>query len=83
MAERRVLAGRGGNGSAETGSLQPVEAEQERRCAMKSFQRITIDPAVMGKACIRGQRVTGGTVVGLLTAGSPLARGSEADRLQA
>ena len=37
---------------------------------MKSFDRITIDPAVMGgKACIRGMRVTVGTVVGLLAAG--------------
>lgn len=36
---------------------------------MKSFTRITLDPAVMGgKACIRGLRVTVGTVVGLLAA---------------
>ena len=36
---------------------------------MKSFDRITFDPAVMGgKACIRGMRVTVGTVVGLLAA---------------
>lgn len=36
---------------------------------MKSFERITIDPTVMGgKACIRGLRVTVGTVVGLLSA---------------
>lgn len=32
--------------------------------------RITFDPAVMGgKPCIRGMRVTVGTVVGLLAAG--------------
>ena len=37
---------------------------------MKSFDRITVDPDVMGgKACIRGLRVTVGTVVGLLAAG--------------
>ena len=37
---------------------------------MKSFDRITFDPAVMGgKASIRGMRVTVGTVVGLLAAG--------------
>ena len=37
---------------------------------MKSLDRITIAPAVMGgKACIRGMRVTVGTVVGLLAAG--------------
>ena len=34
------------------------------------MDRITVDPAVMGgKACIRGMRVTVGTVVGLLAAG--------------
>ena len=37
---------------------------------MKSLDRITIDPAVMGgKACVRGMRVTVGMVVGLLAAG--------------
>jgi uncharacterized protein (DUF433 family) len=37
---------------------------------MKNLNRITLDPAVMGgKPCIRGLRVTVGTVVGLLAAG--------------
>ena len=37
---------------------------------MHAFDRITFNPAVMGgKACIRGLRVTVGTVVGLLAAG--------------
>ena len=37
---------------------------------MKRLPRITLDPDVMaGKACIRGLRVTVGTVVGLLAAG--------------
>lgn len=37
---------------------------------MKAFPRITFDPAVMGgKPCIRGLRVTVGTIVGLLAAG--------------
>ena len=37
---------------------------------MEAFTRITFDPAVMGgKACIRGLRVTVGTVIGLLAAG--------------
>ena len=37
---------------------------------MKSFDRITFDPAfVGGKACTRGMRVTVGTVVRLLAAG--------------
>jgi len=37
---------------------------------MQRFERITMDPAVMGgKPCIRGLRVTVGTVVGLVAAG--------------
>ena len=37
---------------------------------MKSFDRITTDPDVMGgKACVRGMRVTVGTIVGLLAEG--------------
>ena len=37
---------------------------------MRSLTRITMDPAVMGgKACIRGLRVTVGTVLRLLAAG--------------
>jgi uncharacterized protein (DUF433 family) len=37
---------------------------------VKQFNRITFDPAVMGgKACIRGLRVTVGTLLGLLAAG--------------
>lgn len=37
---------------------------------MTQFERITLDPAVMGgKPCIRGQRITVGTVPGLLAIG--------------
>ncbi len=37
---------------------------------MRSFPNITCDPLVMGgKPCIRGLRVTVGTIVGLLAAG--------------
>ena len=37
---------------------------------MKELDRITLDPALMGgKPCIRGMRVTVGTLVGLLAAG--------------
>ncbi len=37
---------------------------------MNPLQRITLDPTVMGgKPCIRGLRVTVGTLVGLLAAG--------------
>jgi uncharacterized protein (DUF433 family) len=37
---------------------------------VKELTRITINPAVMGgKPCIRGLRVTVGTVVGLVAAG--------------
>lgn len=45
---------------------------------MKQLTRITVDPQVMGgKPCIRGLRVTVGTVVGLIAAGHP-----ESDVLQ-
>ena len=41
---------------------------------MKNFARITFDPEVMGgKPCIRGLRVTVGTVVGLVAAGHSVA----------
>lgn len=41
---------------------------------MKNLTRITLDPAVMGgKPCIRGMRVTVGTLVGLLAAGHSIA----------
>ncbi|HKZ84962.1 MAG TPA: DUF433 domain-containing protein [Anaerolineae bacterium] len=37
---------------------------------MRQLTRITLDPAVMGgKPCIRGLRVTVGTIVGLVAAG--------------
>ncbi|MGE3311250.1 MAG: DUF433 domain-containing protein [Limisphaerales bacterium] len=37
---------------------------------MLKLDRITLDPAVMGgKPCIRGMRVTVGTVIGLLASG--------------
>jgi uncharacterized protein (DUF433 family) len=37
---------------------------------MRNLNRITLDPEVMGgKPCIRGLRVTVGTIVGLLAAG--------------
>ena len=41
---------------------------------MRTSDRITTAPAVMGgKACVRGMRVTVGTVVGLLAAGRSVA----------
>lgn len=37
---------------------------------MKNLERITLNPAVMGgKPCIRGMRITVGTVVGLMATG--------------
>ena len=46
---------------------------------MKALDRITLDPEVMGgKPCIRGLRVTVGTVLGLLASGH-----SEAEILEA
>jgi uncharacterized protein (DUF433 family) len=39
---------------------------------MKTIDRITFNPAVMGgKPCIRGLRVTVGTIVGLIASGHP------------
>lgn len=39
---------------------------------MKTLDRITFDPGVMGgRPCLRGLRVTVGTLVGLLAAGHP------------
>lgn len=40
---------------------------------MKQLDRITMDPAVMGgKPCIRGMRVTVGTLVGLMASGKAI-----------
>ena len=37
---------------------------------MEALERITLDPEVMGgKPCIRGLRVTAGTILGLLASG--------------
>lgn len=37
---------------------------------MRELDRVTFDPAVMGgKPCIRGTRVTVGTIVGLVASG--------------
>ena len=41
---------------------------------MKHLTRITLDPQVMrGKPCIRGLRVTVGTLIGLLASGHSMA----------
>ena len=41
---------------------------------MEKLDRITFDPSVMGgKACIRGMRVTAGTIVGLIASGQSTA----------
>ena len=49
-----------GTGQADNGYTLPMDL----------LQRITRDPAVMGgRPCIRGMRVTVGTIVGLLAAG--------------
>ena len=42
---------------------------------MNLWPRISLDPAVMGgKPCIRGPRVTVGTIVGLVAAGHSVAQ---------
>jgi uncharacterized protein (DUF433 family) len=44
--------------------------EERGKHSMKTLKRITFNPAVMGgRPCIRGLRVTVGTIVGLLAAG--------------
>jgi uncharacterized protein (DUF433 family) len=46
---------------------------------MTTLKRITFDPNVMGgKPCIRGMRVTVGTIVGLLAKGHDMERVLEA-----
>ena len=46
---------------------------------MKQLTRIKLDPAIMGgKPCIRGTRVTVGTVVGLVAAGHSIEKVLEA-----
>lgn len=45
-------------------------SDKTPRNSQLSFERITFDPEVMGgKPCIRGLRVTVGTILGLLAAG--------------
>jgi uncharacterized protein (DUF433 family) len=40
---------------------------------MKQLRRITFDPQIMGgKPCIRGKRVTVGTIVGLIATGETI-----------
>ena len=40
---------------------------------MKQLQRVTFDPLIMGgKPCIRGMRVTVGTIVGLIATGDTI-----------
>lgn len=40
---------------------------------MQKFSRITMDPQVMGgKPCIRGMRITVGTLVGLMASGKTI-----------
>jgi uncharacterized protein (DUF433 family) len=40
---------------------------------LPGFDRITMDPAVMGgKPCIRGMRVTVGMIVGMMAAGTSI-----------
>jgi uncharacterized protein (DUF433 family) len=54
------------HGPAVTGYRGPPSKESE----MAFAERITVDPAVMGgRPCVRGLRVSVGTVVGLVAAG--------------
>ena len=56
-------------GGSVIGSPPHDKLRYTQNITMKQLTRITIDPNVMGgKACIRGLRVTVGTVLGLLAA---------------
>lgn len=56
--------------SAEGERFRGIFERHSRRIAMSDFARITLDPEVMGgKPCIRGLRITVGTVIGLLASG--------------
>jgi uncharacterized protein (DUF433 family) len=47
-----------------------VSSKQTKEAFMEPLTRISVDPQVMGgKPCIRGMRVTVGTVVGLIACG--------------
>ena len=47
-----------------------VALKRNEGSEMKTMDRITFDPEVMGgKPCIRGLRVTAGTLVGLIAVG--------------
>jgi uncharacterized protein (DUF433 family) len=60
-------------GSLSTGAkgiLSLSLSNHSRGAEMKELTRITFDPDVMGgKPCIRGMRVTVGTIIGLLATG--------------
>ena len=61
LSERRLQSGR---------FWFTIDARLPEPLTMPQLTRITRDPAVMGgKPCIRGMRVTVGTVVGLVAAG--------------
>lgn len=52
---------------ARRGVRFEIESEWGKGNGMKQLTRITLDPEVMGgKPCIRGMRVTVGTIVGLI-----------------
>jgi uncharacterized protein (DUF433 family) len=48
----------------------PLVISSDREVLMVELDRITFDPAVMGgRACIRGMRMTVGTIVGMVASG--------------
>jgi len=50
-----------------------IKQKCSREVVMQPLTRITIDPQVMGgKPCIRGMRVTVGTIVGLIACGKSI-----------
>jgi hypothetical protein len=69
-----ILGGAGQTGGSSLKASLPnhfgIQTVAGYVLAMPKLERITLDPAVMGgKPCIRGLRVTVGTIVGLIAAG--------------
>lgn len=84
MGRKSGGANRGTSGDASGATIEKLPGRnlilQEARTisegmedTMKELNRITMDPAVMGgKPCIRGMRVTVGTIVGLMATGKAI-----------
>ena len=71
MSEKRIYVEGGGDSKElQTRCREGFRKVPQGTIQAMTIERITLDPQVMGgKPCIRGMRVTVGTVVGLVAAG--------------